>query len=108
MSEVTTHNGTAPVQAPPAAPAAPVASKAKIDEYKERFVKLDDKVTVTKEAYDKAVAARSELCEKFAKECGKGKYKIREEILTLTSRKSKGGDTVTYYMKGKTDDEEVR
>jgi hypothetical protein len=108
MSEVTTHNGTAPAQVTAPAPTAAKPSQAKVDEYKEKYVKLDDRVAAAKEAFDKAMAARSEFCKKFADECGKGKYKIREEILTLTSRKSKGGDTETFYMRGKNDDDEVR
>ena len=108
MSEVTTHNGTASAPATPATPAPAKASDAKVLEYKEKYVKAAARVTAAKEAYDKAMTARSELCKKFAEECGKGKYKIREEILTLTSRKSKGGDTETFYMRGKQDDDEVR
>jgi hypothetical protein len=108
MSEVTTHNGTAQTQvtAPASTPAK--VSDAKLAEYKEKYVKLDDKVVAAKEAYDKALAARGEFCKKFAEDCGKGKYRIREEILTLTSRKGKNSDTETFYFRGKTDDEEVR
>src|ERR1700677_3360198 len=106
MTEVTTHNGTGPVQTPPTAATPAKVSDAKLVEYKERYIKLDDKVIAAKEAYDKALTARAEFTKKFADDCGKGKYRIREEILTLTSRKSKGGDTETFYFRGKTDDDE--
>lgn len=101
---------TAPLlsRTPPAAPAAAKPSQEKVDKYKEQFIKLDDKVTAAKEAFDKAMTARSEFCKKFAEDCGKGKYKIREEVLTLTSRKGKNSDTETFHFRGKTDDDEVR
>jgi hypothetical protein len=111
MTEVTTHNGsvaTPATAAPTSEHNKPKASQEKVDKFKAAYVKADDAVVAAKEKYDAAMAARSTICEKMHDECGAGKYKIREEILTLTSRKSKGGDTVTYYMRGKTDDQEVR
>jgi hypothetical protein len=71
------------------------------------YSKADDDVTTAKAMWDKAMEVRSAAVKVIHDRAGKGKYKIKGEIVTLTSRKSKKTGKESFFFKGKNDDEVI-
>src|SRR5271170_746310 len=71
------------------------------------YVKADDDVETAKAMYDKALEVRDAAVQTLYAASGKGKYRIRGEVVTLTSRKSKKTGKESVFFKGKNDDEVI-
>jgi hypothetical protein len=71
------------------------------------YVKADDDVTTAKALHDKALEARSAAVKMIYAKCGKGKYSIKGEVVTLTSRKSKKTGKESFFFKGKNDEDVI-
>lgn len=85
----------------------PPATKEEVKALIAIYVKADNDVDTAKAMYDKAMEVRNAAAKVIHDKAGKGKYRIKGEICTLMSRKSKKSNKESYFFKGQSDDEVI-
>jgi DNA-nicking Smr family endonuclease len=104
----TTKNGTAtaaPTTATPEPAPAPKPNPAEVKAEVAKYVELDSDYSKSLAHAEAKKAKRDAQAKNIYDRFGKGKYKVGDEILLLTARKSKTpGGPVSYHFRGKNDE----
>ena len=82
-------------------------TKAEIKALVTAYVEADDAVIEAEALVETAAKDREAAARAIYEASGKGKYKVRDEVLILTARKTRNGDGVSVYFKRKEEDDDI-